>query len=53
MAENRIACMVLVGRNMNERDCFEDAGVGGKIVLSLKEKDGRGLGFVVGGCVGG
>jgi hypothetical protein len=52
VAENWIAyVVVLVGRNMNERDCFEDPGVGGKIVLSLKKWDGRcGVGC---GCVGG
>ena len=53
MAENWIAYVVLVGRNMNERDCFEDPGVGGKIVLSLKEKDDRGVGLGAGVCVGG
>jgi hypothetical protein len=46
VAENWIAYVVLVGRNMNERDCFEDPRVGGNIVLNLKKKDGRGWGWV-------
>ena len=46
VAGNWIAYMVLVGRNKNERDCFEDLGVGGKIVLMLKERDDRGWGWV-------
>jgi len=39
VAENWIAYMVCLGRNMNERDCFKDLGVGGKVVLMLKKKD--------------
>jgi len=34
VAENWIAYVVLVGRNTNERDCFGDPDVSGKIVLS-------------------
>jgi len=47
--------MVLVGRNMKERDCFEDLGVGGKVVLMLKKKDDKGgeVGVGCGWCVGG